>query len=130
MARRGSKTDMGYITLSYILLSLFDGFCKVLELYFVVIVFIFQMIFRFVKKIGISIYDKFKRRNINKCTNNKNSNNKKTSSNHSTYTEEEMDLYLLDDSQKELVRDGEYEPWSFEEDGELEEDDYYYEDDI
>lgn len=57
-----------------------------------------------------------------------NSNDKKNSTNHSTYTEEEMNLYLLDDSQKELVRNGEYELSSFEEDGELEEDDYYYED--
>ena len=114
--------------LSYILLFLFDGLCKVLELCFAAIVYIYQIIFRFIKKIGISIYDKSKIKNINKNTNNKNNNDKKNSSNHSTYTEEEMNLYLLDVSQKELVRNGKYELSSFEE-YELEEDDYYYEDD-
>ena len=43
--------------------------------------------------------------------------------------ETEMDTYCLEDWQKDLVRKGEYNPWNFEEDGELEEDDYYYEDD-
>ena len=40
-----------------------------------------------------------------------------------------MDMYALTDWQKEEVRKGNYDPWNFEEDGELEEDDYYYEDD-
>lgn len=43
--------------------------------------------------------------------------------------EREMDDYMLEDWQKDLVRKGEYNPWNFEEDGDLEEDDYYYEDD-
>jgi len=43
--------------------------------------------------------------------------------------EKEMDAYELEEWQKELVRKGEYDPWNFEEDGDLEEDDYYYEDD-
>lgn len=43
--------------------------------------------------------------------------------------EKEMDAYDLEDWQKDLVRKGDYDPWNFEEDGELEEDDYYYEDD-
>ena len=43
--------------------------------------------------------------------------------------EKEMDMYALTDWQKEEVRKGNYDPWNFEEDGELEEDDYYYEDD-
>lgn len=45
--------------------------------------------------------------------------------------EKEMDLYGLEEWQKELVREGRYSPWSFtQEDGELlEEGDYYYEDD-
>jgi hypothetical protein len=45
--------------------------------------------------------------------------------------EKEMDLYNLEEWQKELVREGRYNPWSFtKEDGELlEEGDYYYEDD-
>lgn len=42
--------------------------------------------------------------------------------------EREMDMYDLEDWQRDLVRKGEYDPWSFEEDGELEQDDYYYED--
>ena len=47
--------------------------------------------------------------------------------------EEEMDNYGLDDEEKELVRNGEYDPWDFEEpqDGdEINEDDYYAEDDF
>lgn len=43
--------------------------------------------------------------------------------------EKEMDAYGLEEWQKDLVRKGEYDPWNFEEDGDLEEDDYYYEDD-
>ena len=42
--------------------------------------------------------------------------------------EKEMDEYCLEDWQKDLVRNGEYNSWNFEEDGELDEDDYYYED--
>ncbi len=44
--------------------------------------------------------------------------------------EEEMDNYDLEDWQKDLVRDGDYDSWDFEEDGELEEDDYYSEDEF
>lgn len=43
--------------------------------------------------------------------------------------EQEMDSYGLEEWQKDEVRKGNYDPWSFEEDGELEEEDYYYEDD-
>lgn len=43
--------------------------------------------------------------------------------------ENEMNLYDLEEWQKELVRKREYSPSSFEEDGQLEEDDYYYDDD-
>ena len=42
--------------------------------------------------------------------------------------EERMDDLDLDDWQKDLVRKGEYDPENFEEE-ELDEDDYYYEDD-
>ena len=35
---------------------------------------------------------------------------------------------MLEDWQKDLVRPGHYDPWSFEETRDLEEDDYYYED--
>lgn len=42
--------------------------------------------------------------------------------------EEEMNNYDLTEEEKELVRNGDYEPWSFEsmEETELEDDDYYY----
>lgn len=43
--------------------------------------------------------------------------------------ERTMRAYNLEEWQKELVRKGEYDPWNFEEDGELTEFDYYYEDD-
>lgn len=46
----------------------------------------------------------------------------------SGYTDEELDDYGLEDWQKDLVKKGEYNPWNFEEE-DLEEDDYYYEDD-
>ncbi len=42
--------------------------------------------------------------------------------------ERRMDVYGLEEWQKELVRKGEYGPENFDEDGELTEDDYYYED--
>lgn len=42
--------------------------------------------------------------------------------------ETEMDAYDLEDWQKDLVRQGRYNPWNFGEE-ELEESDYYYEDD-
>lgn len=38
-----------------------------------------------------------------------------------------MDDYYLEDWQKNLVREGKYEPWNFDEDN-LEEEDYYYDD--
>ena len=43
--------------------------------------------------------------------------------------EEEMDNLGLEDWQKELVREGKYDPENFEEDDSEDEDDYYYEDD-
>lgn len=45
--------------------------------------------------------------------------------------EEEMDTYGLEEWQKDLVRKGDYNPWNFEEEDsaeQLEEEDYYYED--
>lgn len=42
--------------------------------------------------------------------------------------EEEMDMYGLDEDEKELVRKGEYDPWDFDPDNPFEEDDYYNED--
>ena len=40
--------------------------------------------------------------------------------------EKEMDSNGLEDWQKDLVRKGEYEPHNFEESGDLDDDDYYY----
>lgn len=42
--------------------------------------------------------------------------------------EEEMDMYGLDEDEKELVRKGEYDPWDFDPDNPFEEDDYYKDD--
>ncbi len=42
--------------------------------------------------------------------------------------EEEMDNLNLEDWQKELVREGKYSPFNFEEDDSSDEDDYYHED--
>lgn len=53
------------------------------------------------------------------------SDNEKEKSN----TEKEMDNLNLEEWQKDLVRKGKYRPENFEEDGDLEEDDYYSEDD-
>lgn len=44
------------------------------------------------------------------------------------YTDEELDDYGLTDSEKEQVKRGENDPWNFEEE-DLEDDDYYNEDD-
>ncbi len=47
--------------------------------------------------------------------------------------EKEMDNYGLDEEERELVRKGDYEPWNFEfpSDGEeLDDDDYYKDDDF
>ena len=56
--------------------------------------------------------------------------NKKKDSYDVNYTEEELDKYNLEEWQKEEVRKGFQDPWNFEddEDEELDEDDYYYED--
>lgn len=44
--------------------------------------------------------------------------------------EKEMDLYGLEDVEKEYVRRGDYEPYNFEDSkDELDEDDYYYDND-
>ena len=43
--------------------------------------------------------------------------------------EERMNDLDLEDWQKDLVREGKYDPENFEESEDLEEDDYYYEDD-
>ena len=54
--------------------------------------------------------------------------NEQEKENNSEYADEEVDSYGLEDWQKEEVKKGNYDPWSFEEE-DLEEDDYYSEDD-
>ena len=54
--------------------------------------------------------------------------NEQQDENNSEYTDEEFDAYGLEDWQKEEVKKGNYDPWNFEEE-DLEEDDYYNEDD-
>lgn len=46
----------------------------------------------------------------------------------SHYSESELDNYGLSEEEKKLVRSGKYEPWEFEENGEMDEDDYYNDD--
>ena len=53
---------------------------------------------------------------------------KAVASNSSTDNSKEMDNYGLNNWEKELVKKGSYSSWNFEESEELEEDDYYYED--
>ena len=53
---------------------------------------------------------------------------KAVASNSSTDNSKEMDNYGLNNWEKELVKKDSYSPWNFEESEELEEDDYYYED--
>ena len=48
--------------------------------------------------------------------------------NNNKYSDKELDSYDLEDWQKKEVKKGIYNPWNFEED-DLEEDDYYSEDD-
>lgn len=44
------------------------------------------------------------------------------------YSDEELDAYDLEDDEKELVQNDEYDPWNFEEE-DLDEDDYHRDDD-
>ena len=46
-----------------------------------------------------------------------------------TKDDDEIDNYELEDWQKDLVKEGKYDPWNFEEDDSSDEDDYYHEDD-
>ena len=51
--------------------------------------------------------------------------NKINTKNKKDYTEEELEVYGLTDKEKDLVRKGLHNPWDFEEDGKLDDDDYY-----
>ena len=41
--------------------------------------------------------------------------------------DDELNIYNLEDYQKDLIKEGQYDPWDFEEE-DLEEDDYFEED--
>lgn len=56
------------------------------------------------------------------------SSKKANTKNRNTKLEHEMNRYGLFEDEKKLVRSGQYDPWNFEEE-ELDEDDYYYDDD-
>ena len=43
--------------------------------------------------------------------------------------EQQMNDLDLEDWQKDLVREGKYSPWNFDEDDSSDDDDYYHEDD-
>lgn len=45
------------------------------------------------------------------------------------FDKEDIDIYDLEDWQKELVKEGKYNPENFDEDDSSDEDDYYHEDD-
>jgi len=49
--------------------------------------------------------------------------------NNSPYDDDELDSYGLDEDEKKLVKEGAYDPWEFEEE-DMDEDDYYAEDDL
>lgn len=53
--------------------------------------------------------------------------NEQQNKNNGEYSDEELDSYGLEDWQKEEVKKGNYDPWNFEEE-ELEDDDYYSDD--
>ena len=58
-------------------------------------------------------------------------NNKTVAEKREENLEEEMEVYGLDEEEKELVRSGDWEPWQFDRDpDDLEEEDYYYEDEF
>lgn len=52
----------------------------------------------------------------------------KKKKNMSAINDEDLDFYGLNEVEKDLVKQGLYDPWNFEEE-DLEDDDYYYEDD-
>lgn len=53
--------------------------------------------------------------------------NEKNSKKDVKYSEDELNAYGLSEKEKELVRKGLYNPWDFEEEQELNDDDYYNE---
>lgn len=53
--------------------------------------------------------------------------NEKNSKKDVKYSEDELNAYGLSEREKELVRKGLYNPWDFEEEQELNDDDYYNE---
>ena len=87
----------------------------IFKIIYIIIKYIFKILFAIFEFIfGLILISNTK-------TNNKNTYIRKNKS-------DNLNDYPLEDWQKELVKKGEYEPWNFEESGELEEDNYYYED--
>ncbi len=55
-------------------------------------------------------------------------NSKIPDNNKKDYLDDEMVVYNLNDEEKELVKNGEYDPCDFDTEGPFEEDDYYNDD--
>ena len=55
-------------------------------------------------------------------------NSKIPDNNKKNYLDDEMDMYNLSEEERELVKNGEYDPWDFDTEGPFEEDDYYEDD--
>ena len=55
-------------------------------------------------------------------------NSKIPDNNKKNYLDDEMDMYNLSEEERELVKNGEYDPWDFDTEGPVEEDDYYDDD--
>lgn len=55
-------------------------------------------------------------------------NSKIPDNNKKNYLDDEMDMYNLSEEERELVKNGEYDPWNFDTEGPFEEDDYYEDD--
>ncbi len=55
-------------------------------------------------------------------------NSKIPDNNKKNYLDDEMDMYNLSEEERELVKNGEYDPWDFDTEGPFEEDDYYDDD--
>ena len=55
-------------------------------------------------------------------------NSKIPDNNKKNYLDDEMDMYNLSEEERELVKNGEYDPWDFDTEGPFDEDDYYEDD--
>lgn len=55
-------------------------------------------------------------------------NSKIPDNNKKNYLDDEMDMYNLSEEERELVKNGEYDPWDFDTEGPFDENDYYDDD--